>query len=270
MRKPLIVVTTPDNGGTASWLCIKLGILLAGGKALRASPSNPPDLHLADGLVVSGGADVFPELYGQEKLEEERQIETSLATFWVYKLKSACVAILLLLLRRVFSLKQRPQHDRQRDSLETALIQQAIKQGLPVLGICRGMQLLNVVRGGTLHQSIVDFYEDVRHPNTVLPHKKVHICNGSKLQCFFTSPTIMVNALHRQAVDKLGINLSVSAMDEAGVPQAIMDEQHPFFVGVQWHPEYLLQLKSQRHLFASLVYNAKEYRRTASGHTKSA
>jgi putative glutamine amidotransferase len=266
MKRPVILVSTPDSGGIAAWWFIKLGVALAGGRALRATPAKSPPLCTAEGLIVSGGSDVFPELYGQQPQQKKKTGILPPRHLLKRVAGSVILPVFLFLLRRLLSLKQAPRHDRPRDALEMSLITQAETLGMPVLGICRGMQLINVVRGGSLHQSIADFYEDVRHPHTVLPHKRIFIVKGSHLQSFFPYTSLKVNALHHQAVDRLGTGLSVAARDEAGVTQAIIDEKKPFFVGVQWHPEYMPQHNSQRSLFTCLVRHARNYGRYKENH----
>lgn len=142
--------------------------------------------------------------------------------------------------------------DRARDRLERALITQAIDEGKPVLGICRGMQMINVVLGGTLIQSLDDFYVEVPQSRSVLPVKHVAITPGSHLSGVFARDDLWVNALHKQAVSALGVGLRVGASEATGVIQAIESER-AWCVGVQWHPEFLPQKKTQQRLFRSLV-----------------
>lgn len=145
--------------------------------------------------------------------------------------------------------------DRERDRLERALITRAIDEGKPVLGICRGMQLINVVMGGTLIQSLDHFYVEVPQARSVLPVKHVAITPGSLLSTVFEREHLWVNALHKQAVSALGEGLRVSARETTGVIQAIESER-AWCVGVQWHPEFLPQKMTQQRLFRSLVHAA--------------
>ncbi len=149
------------------------------------------------GLVLTGGTDVDPALYGAaaDPLTEEP--------------------------------------DRERDALERRLLRQALEQDLPVLGICRGMQLFNVThRGGTLTQHI----EGHR-----VPLHDVTIAEGTKLATIFGAGKRSVNSRHHQVVGRLGEGLIVSARAADGVTEAIERPDRKFAVAVQWHPEDLPQ-----------------------------
>ncbi|GKT30663.1 putative multi-domain containing protein, partial [Aduncisulcus paluster] len=91
------------------------------------------------------------------------------------------VAVLAFGLRKILGLKRAPGEARERDALEAMLIREALENDIPLLGVCRGMQLINVVKGGSLHQEIADVYEDVSNPQTVLPHKKYQ---SKKIACW--------------------------------------------------------------------------------------
>jgi putative glutamine amidotransferase len=151
---------------------------------------------------VVGGNDVAPELY-----EAERHPATG------------------------------PRHDL-RDSVEVALLRRALARRMPVLGICRGMQLLNVVRGGTLDQHLADSID-------VTPHRPDDATFG--LHHVVTAPgsvvaralgeRLSVHSHHHQGVDQVGDGLVVTAHAEDGVIEAIEDPDMPFCVGVLWHPD---------------------------------
>ena len=126
-----------------------------------------------------------------------------------------------------------------------------------MLGICRGAQFINIHLKGTLHRGLGDFYGERGNIGTVLPRKRVRIDHGTRVHRVFDTDELLVNSLHNQAVDRLGEGLRVSARDSAGVIQAIEKTSHPFLVGVQWHPEYLPLVRSQRRLFRELVRCAK-------------
>ncbi|KAB7622779.1 gamma-glutamyl-gamma-aminobutyrate hydrolase family protein [Alkalilimnicola sp. S0819] len=250
--RPLIGVTGPDRGGAVAWWFTRRALRRAGARACRITPSRPPrDLARLDGLIVGGGADVAPELYGAEAAElgEFRRREPSR---WRYLL-GLLLFPLIFLLRKLFSLPRHQGRDAARDELESSLIDQALHRGLPILGICRGLQLLNVRSGGTLHQDLSDFYEEIPQAHTVWPAKPIVVEPGSHLAAILGTSDCLVNSLHRQGIDRLGKDMRVVAWEHSGVIQAIEHSHHPFVLGVQWHPEYLPQQESQQRLFAALV-----------------
>lgn len=160
-----------------------------------------------DGLVLQGGADIHPSCYGQEP--------------------------------------RYPGHvtDLLRDQFELALLRAFVEEGKPVLGVCRGMQLINVAFGGTLHQDLVsDRASDYPHN---LADAEEEYRHGIELDPDGWLGTIypgrsrdQVNSIHHQGVDALGAGLVVEARASDGVVEAIRHPQHRFLVGVQWHPEF--------------------------------
>jgi putative glutamine amidotransferase len=133
-----------------------------------------------------------------------------------------------------------------------------IPAGLPILGICRGSQMINVALGGTLHTDIYEVYVQAPKMRTVLPRKTVTVEHGSRLDRILSCNPCLVNALHHQSVDRLGQGLKIAARDESGIVQAIESESAPFLLGVQWHPELLVWKKPQQRLFAALAEAARE------------
>lgn len=159
-----------------------------------------------DGLVLPGGPDIDPALYGAEP-------ETDLMN---------------------------PEADR--DAQELELLDAAAKEGVPVLGICRGLQMVNVWRGGTLNQNVPEhgFFEDPPHS---LQHEVV-ITPGSRLAEVY-GESMQVNSLHHQTVARLGDGLEVTACTPDGSVEGLECEDAPV-VAVQWHPELL---ESHRSIF---------------------
>jgi putative glutamine amidotransferase len=203
------------------------GVTLAGGIAVLLPPQ-PVDEHIAnrvldglDGLVITGGKDVDPARYGQAPHPKTDE----------------------------------PRHDR--DRWEFALLAGALKRGLPVLGICRGAQVLNVALGGTLHQHLPDVVGHSRHQagNAVFSTSRVHIVRGTRLATLIGEFSDE-QCYHHQAIAEVGKGLIVSARDSDGVIEAIELPGDTFVLAVQWHPEERL---SDLRLFAGVVEAAKAF-----------
>jgi putative glutamine amidotransferase len=256
-------VTGPDHGGAAAWLFTRLAVFIAGGRAVRITPSQPRSLDGLHGLIIGGGADVDPQLYGEDPtpvLPHHKPPGES----WPRFLLELLLFPLTWLLRKASGKYARAREgpagprrgDPARDALEMRLLDEAVRRGLPVLGICRGQQLLNVYFGGSLHQDLATFYVEVPATRTILPRKRVTLEPGSRLAALL-GPDERVNALHSQGVNTLGKGVCVAARDRNGIVQGIEHETLPFVIGVQWHPEYLPQSPSQRAIFAALVREAR-------------
>lgn len=163
-------------------------------------------LDECDGLVLTGGEDVYPGIYGKES--DSARCEFNL----------------------------------DRDTLEARLFRAALKKKMPVLGICRGLQLINVMKGGTLVIDIpTDKKSDIIHRNdSVQAYHLVNINKDSRLFTFCKTETGLVTSSHHQAIDKLGDGLKITAYSADMIPEAIEwkePEAKSFMIGVQWHPE---------------------------------
>jgi putative glutamine amidotransferase len=266
---PVIGVTGPDEGGAAAWWATRLAVWLAGGHAVRITPRHPRRIDGLDGLIVGGGADVDPTLYGHDPApitpaarEPDEPPLLHLLEWVIFPLTWLARGLSGLLLRAS------PRQDAARDALETRLIREAVSRRLPVLGICRGAQLINVVFGGSLHRDLAGFYKEDPETRTILPQKRIVVTAGTRLARLLRDDVRRVNALHRQAIDRLGQGLRVAARDRNGIVQAIEHESLPLVLGVQWHPEYLPQLPEQRALFKELVAQAKRLSGAADSHTE--
>jgi len=176
-------------------------------------------MSAVDGLIVGGGDDIGPELY-------EGEIVTSARL------------------------------DPERDALERRLILEALHAHKPVLGICRGAQMLNVSLGGSLHNDAFGHYVNSREYRTILPRKTIYLSENTLLATIAGTEPMRVNALHTQAVNRLAPGLQVSARDHGGMVQAIEKREDPLAIGVQWHPEHLFYARRQRALFRALVIAA--------------
>ncbi|MEK7122485.1 MAG: gamma-glutamyl-gamma-aminobutyrate hydrolase family protein, partial [Patescibacteria group bacterium] len=142
-----------------------------------------------------------------------------------------------------------------RDAVEVALLTEAMKQNKPVFCICRGMQILNVALGGTLHQDIPkDISSALSHmqqENENLSHR-VQLEDGSFLEKLYKQKEITVNSFHHQSIKGLGKGLRITAHASDGIVEAVEHEDLPV-IGVQWHPEisYVFDEASQK-LFQAL------------------
>jgi putative glutamine amidotransferase len=190
-------------------------------------------LSTCDAIVFTGGEDVVPTYYG--KGQDSSRCESNPA----------------------------------RDSLEFALIAESWRLKLPVFGVCRGQQILNVSLGGTL---IVDIPAD--HPGNVVHQMEdylhcyhhVNIVNDSKLNSFALADTGMVTSNHHQAIEKLAPGLRITAWSNDSIPEAIEwaePDAKPFFIAVQWHPERMdVQNPLSMPLMDSFLKAAGVFRRT--------
>ncbi|MGA3214189.1 MAG: gamma-glutamyl-gamma-aminobutyrate hydrolase family protein [Acidimicrobiales bacterium] len=217
-ERPVIGVTAYDE--QASWGHWKTKASLVPSDYLRslvdagASPLILPVQHEAgatldtllqrlDGLVLTGGPDVDPARYGAEAHPRSQA--------------------------------PRPE----RDESELALIEAAERCGLPLLAICRGMQLVNVARGGTLVQHLPEVLGHEEHnptPGTFSTHM-VRVAPGSSLRKALGWDARDVPTHHHQGIDRLADGLSAVAWADDGTVEAIEDPKKPFCIGVQWHPE---------------------------------
>ncbi len=221
--RPLIGVTTSRRSGWRIFPLVAFNVWLAGGRAIRWVAGRASDVAGVDGIIIGGGDDISPDLY-----------------------EGSLIASSTL--------------DPARDRMEEDLVRAAMGQGKPVLGICRGSQMLNVALGGRLDQDAYGTYTASAQYWTILPKKDVEIVPGTRLAAHAGTARMKVNALHSQAVSTLGQGLKVAARDGGGMIQAIERTEEPFALGVQWHPEHLFYAHRQRAIFRALVSAARASR----------
>jgi putative glutamine amidotransferase len=151
-----------------------------------------------------------------------------------------------------------------RDRVELILLERAVRDGVPFLGICRGLQLINVGLGGTLYADIADqvpgadkhdYYPDWERDHLAHP---VEVDPGTILAEIIGHGRVEVNSLHHQSVDKVAPDLVVAAEAPDGVIEAVELPDHPFGLAVQWHPEWLTAHRRMRALFASFADAVRE------------
>lgn len=234
MPKPLIGLTSYAGNDKK---CYELSInyfecvCRAGGIPLLIVPLGdgqmaPDWLDHLDGLVLTGGADLDPALYGEQRY---------------------------------------PTTDRtspERDKTEMALARQALEQNMPTLAICRGMQLLNVALGGTLHQHLP---EDI---GTLVTHRTAddkperhssRLVSSSRLASIFDANKTDGVSWHHQGIKKLAAGLTPVAYADDNLIEAVELDDHPWCIGVQWHPEMSAEDDAaQQRLFDTLVNAASK------------
>ena len=145
--------------------------------------------------------------------------------------------------------------DPARDSLEIFLARLAYKLQKPLLGICRGCQVINVAFGGSLYSDIPSQYKtSIRHdcyPGIARDFEahSIEVVKDSKLQDIFSGNELKVNSLHHQGINRLAEMFTAIAHSPDGLIEAVEAFEHPFYIGVQWHPEWMLNSPSMRNLF---------------------
>lgn len=214
--KPRIGVTGNARRWAPAWWCTSLALRLAGAIPERISVKHQPSGKPLSALVIGGGNDISPEHYGG-------------------------------------NIDQRVRLDPDRDQLEIRWIKEALDQGWPILGICRGTQLINVVLEGDLHQDIRSLRKHTLNRPGLLATKTVQVDSGSLLADLTGRERLKVNSLHHQAVKKAGKGLRVVGRDMDNIIQAIESSAGQAILGVQWHPEYLFYLPAQFRLFRWLA-----------------
>ncbi len=252
--RPRIAVTGPTSGGGPAYFFTSLQVRLAGGTPIRVHPEMNWKQVQFDGLLLGGGADITPDHYESAHLEDV-EADSGTGESAGKKYLDYLVGFFVYLARYLFSYSSsRGQTDPERDIMEMSLLGQAIQSGAPVLGICRGMQLINIYHGGTLNRELKDFYYEYPQVRSVFPKKRVEVLENSQLSKILKRRFVRVNALHDQAIAKLGTELVISSKEDNGIIQAIeYNRSQRRIIGVQWHPEFLVFRQSARRLFQWVV-----------------
>jgi putative glutamine amidotransferase len=230
MNRPWIGITTVHHFEQDAYYCRNnyiRGVLQAGGFPLLLTPLSDQDDLLdcagrLDALLLSGGGDVHPSLFGERP-------HWKLGKF-----------------------------DQERDDFEIAMLRLMINLEKPVLGICRGAQVINVALGGTLYQDLASqLPQSLQHQQSAparYPAHPVSVSPGSRLSIILDAIRLQVNSLHHQAIKDVAPVLQVTARAEDGVVEGLEAPGHPFLLGVQWHPEGMWEHdQAAASLFRALV-----------------
>ena len=190
-------------------------------------PENAAELvETLDGVLLAGGDDCDPAIYGEERHPTVEPM------------------------------------DPRRQANDLALAHAARAKGVPTFGICLGLQVMNVAAGGTLIQDI-DSQHDTEIAHASLPEDRarheVMIEQGTRLAGYLTDAELSVNSSHHQAINQVGEGLRVTAHAPDGIIEGLEDPRHPFYLGVQWHPEDMTGEGSATSLFAAFIEAARKH-----------
>lgn len=216
--RPLVGITTTIDPQGGDYRKPRIGLYVnyvaplerAGVTPVLITPAHSKDsicqlIGECAGLVLTGGEDIAPSRYGHDPIPELGQVNPA------------------------------------RDAAELIAVEDACKRDLPVLGICRGHQLLNVFFGGTLCQDIQVAIEDAPSHQQTTPwgqhHHKVFVEPHTHLADALGETELQINSYHHQAVQRVGDGLRVTARSDDGLVEGLESTEHTWVVGVQWHPE---------------------------------
>lgn len=244
MRPLIAVTTTLKPGGSYNLPQAVLNVQYVtaveapGATALLLTPGHDAAsieqvVGMAHGLLLTGGEDVDPARYGQAPHPELGTVNAA------------------------------------RDTAEFTALEAALRRGIPVLAICRGVQLLNVAMGGTLYQDIPsqlggDLLHEQGAPWTDRWHH-ADVVPGSGLEAIFGTGELFINSFHHQAVERVAPGLRATVHAEDGVVEGVEGTEHPWLYGVQWHPERGEahapgdQRDPDRRLFWAFVHAARDF-----------
>jgi putative glutamine amidotransferase len=247
-KVPRIAVTGPNSGGTTAWLFTALGIKLAGGKPVRVMPKHFNGELRYDGIVIGGGSNIHPENFKEEKTPEVKR-----SRFLRFKEK-------LLYPMEFFNGFSSDAYDKERDNMEMQFIDFALENNRPILGICRGHQLLNAKLGGTMYESTLPLLKNRMRIRSPFPRKTViYTQDDSLIADIAGDDPIQVNAIHSQAIGEPADELEVTAKEKSGITQVIEKKDSNKVLGVQWHPEYLFYMRVHRNIFQWLINKSAKH-----------
>jgi len=214
--KPVIGITTYTGEGSAYYSVNSTyidSVFAAGGIPVQIPVIDDEKdfesyMNILDGIIFTGGIDISPLTYGENPVSKINAISS------------------------------------RRDAYEIRLFKKAYADNMPIMGICRGNQLVNVALGGSLYQDInaqipgsYGHFPDMASMDEL--YHSVDFVKGSKLHQIFGAEKMNVNSFHHQAIKKLGDGLVISAMSEDGIVEGVEAADSRFLIGVQWHPEGL-------------------------------
>ena len=238
MRRPVIGITTyhregADRPAYSVPVTYVDAVRRCGGRPVLLPPGDVDPAALldgVDGVLLCGGGDIDPALFGGPTGHDAQY--------------STCA---------------------ERDAFELALIERCLERHVPTLAICRGLQVLNVARGGDLHVHLPDVVGEAvphRASRERHTHHPVRIAPDSRLAALFGAEQVSVASWHHQAIDRLGAGLRAVAWAEDGTVEAVEAENCPELWAIQWHPELQVDEPDgrQRRLFEALIERARRSR----------
>ncbi len=224
MEKPKILLTCSEkvDNNNLSLICNHYyieAIKNTGGIPILSDPSykglEDELIDIVQGIVLTGGGDVAPHFYGEDPHPETKYI------------------------------------DEKRDEFEIKILKKGVQKGLPIFGICRGIQLINVAFGGKLYQDLPNHTYNKNH--------MVNLKEDSFLKDIFKKDKIEVNSYHHQAINKVAPNFDIIAKTDDDIIEAIiLKDKEKFVLGVQWHPERMYE--AFKKLFKKFIEIVKEER----------
>lgn len=237
MMKPVIGITTAlgENERQVLSNTYVKAVLHAGGLPIILPVGTEQDVKqfagLIDGLLLTGGGDIDPTVFGEEPHQRLGDVEPA------------------------------------RDIVELEIFREVLALNKPILGVCRGLQIMNIALGGNMYQDIYaqkegELLQHIQKAPTSHASHFVQVEKGSLLASIAKTPQIKVNSYHHQAVKDVPAPLKVSGVASDGVIEAIESTAHHFVLGVQWHPEALAQKEDivSRQIFDEFIRKSKESR----------
>lgn len=227
-HKPRIAVTRSESRDYITYYAIRLILTLLGAKTILITTRNKHLSEELDGLIIGGGVDITPSYYQAKP-------------------------------------KPNYPYELERDKLEFDWLKKAESANIPVLGICRGSQIINIHRGGTLHLDISKAYEKAQYPTSLIAkiayRKRMYPIKDSLIYNIVKDKKVKVNSIHTQGINEVGKNLIITAQEKNKVVQVIEDPSRLFYMGVQFHPELMTYHKYHRGIFKAFLKSAIQNRK---------